>query len=124
MGLVSDLHPRFAERMYWIENHSRYAYAMPDLDQGASDAHMIYSEETPLSDPGDETAEPDDLQTLVERRDYLKTVRIPGKAGLGWDYSYDEREHKALCWAIDILRGRLDAIRIAEAEAVYGRRRA
>lgn len=42
---------------------------------------------------------PDELQTLIERRDYLVT-RIAGKRSLGWETQYDEREHKALCWAI------------------------
>lgn len=42
---------------------------------------------------------PDQLQTIVERRDYL-AIRIEGKRRLGWQTEYDEREHRALCWAL------------------------
>ncbi len=48
--------------------------------------------------------EPDEYQTLVERRDYLRSVRIPGKAKLGWETTYDERECKALTWALGKLK--------------------
>lgn len=42
---------------------------------------------------------PDQLQTLKERRDYL-AGRVKLKQSVGWDSEYDEREHRALCWAL------------------------
>jgi len=45
---------------------------------------------------------PDQLATLIQRRDYL-WYRIKAKQSVGWDTAYDEREHTALQWAIDLL---------------------
>lgn len=42
---------------------------------------------------------PDQLETIVERRDYL-AARIKAKQSVGWQTDYDEREHRALCWAL------------------------
>jgi hypothetical protein len=39
---------------------------------------------------------------LTQRRDYLKT-RIAGKASLGWETTYDCREHDALSFALEEL---------------------
>lgn len=46
---------------------------------------------------------PDELQTPVERRDWL-AARIQAKKSIGWETQYDEREHCALCWAVARLR--------------------
>lgn len=43
-------------------------------------------------------------QTLVERRNWL-VQRITAKSNVGWDTEYDQREHDALCWALDTLKG-------------------
>lgn len=49
----------------------------------------------------------DELQTLIERRDWL-AARIEAKKSVGWETTYDEREHRALCWAIERLKGSCD----------------
>lgn len=51
---------------------------------------------------------PDELQTLIERRDWL-AARIKAKQSVGWETQYDEREYRALCWAIPILENSRDA---------------
>lgn len=42
---------------------------------------------------------PDDMAVLKERRAYL-AERIKAKQSVGWEFSYDEREHRALSAAI------------------------
>ena len=49
----------------------------------------------------------DELRTIIERRDYL-TQRIKAKRVVGWDTEYDQRECKALTWAIRQLQPRED----------------
>ena len=46
---------------------------------------------------------PDQLATLIQRRDYL-WQRIKAKHFVGWDTTYDEREHTALQWAVSRLQ--------------------
>jgi hypothetical protein len=41
-------------------------------------------------------------RTLVERRNWL-AARIEAKRKIGWETQYDEREYRALCWAVVIL---------------------
>ena len=45
----------------------------------------------------------DHLFVLGERHRYL-LARIQAKESVGWDAKYDERERKALEWAIGVLR--------------------
>ena len=44
----------------------------------------------------------DHWDVLSDRRNYLE-ARIEAKKKVGWETRYDEREHAALAWALDLL---------------------
>lgn len=48
----------------------------------------------------------DRIDTLEQRRDYL-SFRIEAKTKIGWETTYDRREHDALLWILELVKERL-----------------